>query len=56
MNRTLGLGAGLSLLGLAGYVIGVRTAYPGRAFSVMALMVGATLLAIGRAGDSEGSA
>jgi hypothetical protein len=48
MNRTLGAGIALSLAGLAAYAAGVWTPYPGRAFSVTAVMVGLTLVAIGR--------
>jgi len=48
MNRTLGVGIALSALGVVGYVAGVATAYPGRAFSVTGIMVGLTLVAIGR--------
>lgn len=48
MNRTLGVGIALSVLGVVGYAAGVATAYPGRALSVTALMVGLTLVAIGR--------
>lgn len=47
MNRFLTGGIALTALGLAGYVAGVYVAYPGRAFSVTALMVGVTLLAVG---------
>jgi len=54
MNRTLGLGVVLSVAGLAAYVAGVLAAYPGRSFSVTAVMLGLTLVAIGRAGDSTG--
>ena len=48
MNRTLGVGIALSVLGVVGYAAGVATAYPGRSFSVTAVMVGLTLVAIGR--------
>lgn len=47
MHRTRALGAGLTLLGVAGYVAGVLTPYPGRAFSVTAVIVGLTLVSIG---------
>lgn len=53
MNRTLGTGIALSLVGLAAYAAGVWTPYPGRAFSVTAVMVGLTLVATGRSGDPE---
>ncbi|MEF8853690.1 MAG: hypothetical protein V5A44_07325 [Haloarculaceae archaeon] len=51
MNRALGGGIALSLAGLAAYAAGVWVSYPGRAFSVMAVMVGLTLVAIGRSLD-----
>lgn len=47
MNRELVLGVVLTAGGLAGYVLGLFVAYPGRAFAVSAVMVGVTLLAIG---------
>ncbi|MFC6988833.1 hypothetical protein ACFQJD_09165 [Haloplanus sp. GCM10025708] len=50
MNRTFGLGVGLSAVSLAGYVVGMLVTYPGRAFAITALMVGITLVAIGGAG------
>ena len=40
-------GIGLTALGVSGYAIGVGVAYPGRAFSITALMVGLTLIAVG---------
>ncbi|WP_167879936.1 hypothetical protein [Halorhabdus rudnickae] len=46
--RTALSGAVVSVLGLCGYVVGVFLAYPGRAFSVTALMIGLTLVVIGR--------
>lgn len=48
-RAVLALGGLLTLLGLGGYVGGVLAAYPGRSFSVTGVMVGVTLLAIGRA-------
>ncbi len=56
MNATFVTGIGLTVLGLLGYVVGVGTEYPGRAFSVTAVMVGVTLAAIGRSANSEGVA
>lgn len=47
MQRTRALGAALTTLGVAGYAAGVATPYPGRAFSVTAVIVGLTLVAIG---------
>lgn len=40
-------GAVLTVLAIAGYVVGVFAPYPGRAFSVAGVMVGITLLSIG---------
>lgn len=56
MNIVLLVGVVLSVVGLAGYAFGVVVAYPGRAFSVTALMVGLTLAAIGRTTALEGAA
>jgi hypothetical protein len=47
MNRTLAVGLALTLAGLAGYVAGVVAPYPGRALSVVGVMVGVTLVAVG---------
>jgi hypothetical protein len=47
MDRTFLVGAGLSVVGLCGYVAGTLVTYPGRAFSLTAIMVGITLVAIG---------
>jgi len=47
MDRTFLVGAGLSVAGVCGYVVGVLVAYPGRAFSLTAIMLGITLAAIG---------
>lgn len=44
----MALGAALSVAGVSGYALGIWVAYPGRSFSVTALMVGITLVAIGR--------
>lgn len=48
MDRPTLAGIGLCTVGLVGYVAGVYVAYPGRAFSITALMVGITLVAIAR--------
>lgn len=50
MNRLLAAGVLLTLLGLGGYVAGLAVAYPGRALSVTAVMLGITLIAV-RAAD-----
>jgi hypothetical protein len=53
MNTALVAGLALTLAGLVGYLVGVTAPYPGRAFSVTGVMVGITLLAIGRSDDNE---
>ncbi|CCQ32164.1 hypothetical protein HLRTI_002777 [Halorhabdus tiamatea SARL4B] len=53
--RLLAVGVVLSLLGLGGYVAGVVVAYPGRSFTIAVVMIGLTLVAIGRT-PGEGSA
>lgn len=50
MNRILVAGLLLTVLGVVGYTVGLLVTYAGRAFSVTALMVGISLLAVGRAG------
>lgn len=53
MKRVLVAGAALTALGLVGYLVGIASPYPGRAFAVTGVMVGVTLLAIGRSsGDA----
>lgn len=52
MNRLLAGGVALTALGVAGYGLGLVVAYPGRAVSVTAVMVGLTLVAI-RNADGE---
>jgi hypothetical protein len=47
MDRTFLAGAALSAVGLCGYAAGTVVAYPGRAFSLTALMLGITLAANG---------
>ena len=47
MNRTRAAGLAILAAGLLGYGLGVYTPYPGRAFSITAVMVGITLTAIG---------
>lgn len=48
MNRPMVAGGVLTALGLAGYGVGTVVAYPGRAFSLAALMVGITMVLVGR--------
>lgn len=42
------VGAVLTLAGVLGYAAGVAVPYPGRSFSLTAVMLGATLYAVGR--------
>jgi hypothetical protein len=53
MNRLFAAGALVTVLGLWGYAAGIVDACPGRAFSVTAVMVGITLLGVGRADPAE---
>jgi len=46
MQSTLVGGVSLVVVGVLGYVVGTFFAYPGRAFTVTAVMVGITLVAI----------
>jgi len=52
MDRMFLAGTGFTVVGVCGYVAGVLVAYPGRAFSLTAIMVGITLAAIG---DQQGA-
>jgi len=47
MKRTRAAGVALTVGGVAAYLAGLATPYPGRAFSVTAVTVGITLAAIG---------
>jgi hypothetical protein len=47
MSRTRWLGLGLTALGTVGYAIGVAAPYPGRSASIVGIMVGVTLYAVG---------
>jgi|AntDeeMinimDraft_5_1070356.scaffolds.fasta_scaffold129322_2 hypothetical protein len=51
MNRTRVAGLVLTVGGVVGYLVGLATPYPGRAFSVTAVIVGITLASIGGGGD-----
>ncbi|MFB6069185.1 MAG: hypothetical protein ABEJ90_04580 [Halobacterium sp.] len=53
MDRTRTAGVALTAVGVAGYVAGVATPYPGRAFSVTAVVVGVTLASVGTNGVVE---
>jgi hypothetical protein len=46
MDSLAALGPLLVVVGVAGYAVGTVASYPGRAFSLTALMVGVTLLVI----------
>ena len=56
MNTVSGTGLRLSVAGVAGYLVGVAAPFPGRAFSLTAVMVGVTLLAVGRSDTVEAPA
>ncbi|AHG02689.1 hypothetical protein HALDL1_02920 [Halobacterium sp. DL1] len=47
MDRLRALGLAVTAVGVAGYAVGTATPYPGRAFSVTAVIVGITLASIG---------
>lgn len=51
-----GVGLLLTVGGVAAYLVGVAAPFPGRAFSVTAVMVGVTLLAVGRSDAAEATA
>lgn len=53
MNGGLIAGAGLTVAGLAGYAAGITVAFPGRAFSLPAIMTGITLVLVSRATEEE---
>jgi len=53
MNTVTGLGLALTVGGVVGYLVGVAVTYPGRAFSLTAVMVGVTLLSVGRSDTVE---
>jgi hypothetical protein len=38
----------ISAVGVAGYLVGIADPYPGRAFSLTLLMIGVTLVLVGR--------
>lgn len=54
MNRLVAAGVLLVVLGVVGYAAGIAAPYPARAFSVTAVMVGITLIAIRRADSGVG--
>lgn len=54
MNTEFAVGVAVTVIGFVGYVAGVTVSYPGRSFSLAALMVGLTLAAVGRTPNAEG--
>ncbi|MFA9502474.1 hypothetical protein NP511_13915 [Natrinema thermotolerans] len=54
MNRVRLAGVGVAAVGVVGYVVGISVAYAGRAFSLTAIMVGFTLVAIARSSATGG--
>ena len=52
MNRMFGIGIFLTVLSLAGYLVGVFAPYPGRSVSLVGVMAGITMTAIGQGGAS----
>ena len=55
MNTVSTLGAVLTAVGILGYVAGVLSSYPGRSFSLTALMFGLTLVALARSSGGDGT-
>lgn len=53
MNAAAISGALLAVGGLVGYVLGLVAPYPGRAFSLTALMVGLAVVAVSRASKED---
>lgn len=53
MNISLAIGGIATLLGIVGYVAGIFTPYPGRAFSLTFLMFGMALALAGRSGVAD---
>lgn len=54
MERAFVAGVAVTAIGVAGYALGTTIDYPGRAFSLAAVMVGITLVAVGSANDRRG--
>lgn len=53
MNTVAGVGMALTGAGIVGYLVGVAAPYPGRSFSLTAMMVGVTVMAVGRSDAVE---
>jgi hypothetical protein len=56
MNTVSGSGLVVTVGGVVAYLAGLAVPYPGRAFSLTAVMLGVTLLAVGRSGATEATA
>ena len=56
MVRNALFGVGLIIGGVLGYIAGIYIEYPGRAFSLTAIMVGITLVAITPRSNAEETA
>lgn len=54
MHRVRTAGIILAVVGTAGYLVGITTSYPGRAFTVTLVMLGTTLVAIRSLEDHTG--
>lgn len=52
MNPDRIAGFGLFAVGIVGYAVGIAVAYPGRSFSITAVIVGIGLVAIAGGSDS----
>lgn len=55
MNRNYTIGLALFVGGIAAYGVGVYVPYPGRGFSLTAVMVGLTLAAIAHQSTAGGT-
>lgn len=53
MNSNKAIGLGLLVVGIVGYITGIYVSYPGRGFSLTAVMVGITLAAIAQQSTAE---
>lgn len=53
MEWPTAVGIGLFIAGLVGYIVGIYVAYPGRGFSLTAIMVGIAVIAIARQSTAQ---
>ena len=53
MEWPTAVGVGLFIAGLVGYVVGIYVTYPGRAFSLTAIMIGIAVAAIARQSTAQ---